>query len=361
MAKKLAYDSVLFTTVIILVGLGLIIVYSASAAFARDEGDRFNPFLVKQCVAAGVGLVAMWLAMHVDYRHLRRPAVAYGLVAVVLLLLIATLFGPTLNNTRRWLFVGGLSIQPSELAKLVLIAFFAYQIERKLERESQRDLILPCGLVLGVMAALILLQPDLGTAVLLCAAALLMLFLAGVQWRYFFAGVLALLPTVWLLVATVPYRRRRLLAFLDPSAEPLDAGYQARQSLIAVGSGGILGVGLGESAQKLYFLPHPHSDFIYSIVAEELGLLGASGVLVLFGLLLWRGIRAGLRAPDVLARHLAWGLTGVLVLQALVHISVALALLPTKGIPLPFVSYGGSSLVVSMTMCGVILNISQHG
>ena len=152
-----------------------------------------------------------------------------------------------------------------------------------------------------------------------------------------------------------------MVAFLDPAAEPLDAGYQAHQSLIAVGSGGIFGLGLGESGQKLFFLPHPHSDFIFSIIAEELGLLGAAGVLLLFGVMLWRGVRAGWHAPDVMGRYLAWGLTGVIVIQALVHISVALSLLPTKGIPLPFVSYGGSSLVVSMTACGVILNVSQHG
>ena len=361
MAKKLAFDKVLFTTVIVLVGLGLTMVYSASAAFARDQGYRYNQFLVKQAIAAAVGLIAMWLIMHIDYRYLRRPAVIYGLVGVVLFLLTLTLFGPALNNTRRWLFLGGLSIQPSELAKLAVIPFAAYQIERKLQRDSQRDLLLPIVLVLGLVAALIILQPDLGTAVLICTATLLMLFLAGVRWRYFAAGALVLVPALWALVYSVPYRRRRMLAFLDPAAEPLDAGYQAHQSLIAVGSGGILGLGLGESGQKLFFLPHPHSDFIFSIIAEELGLLGAAGLLMLFGVLLWRGIRAGWHAPDVMGRYLAWGLTGVIVVQALVHISVALSLLPTKGIPLPFVSYGGSSLVVSMTACGVILNVSQHG
>jgi cell division protein FtsW len=361
MARKLAFDKVLFTTVIVLVGLGLTMVYSASAAFARDQGHQFNQFLVKQSIAAAVGLIAMWLIMHVDYRHLRRPALIYSLVGVVLLLLTLALFGPALNNAHRWLFLGGLSIQPSELAKLAVIPFAAYQIERKQQREGQRDLVLPIGLVLGLVVALIVLQPDLGTAVLICSATLLMLFLAGVRWRYFAGGALALAPMLWALVYSVPYRRRRMLAFLDPAAQPLDAGYQARQSLIAVGSGGIFGLGLGESGQKLFFLPHPHSDFIFSIIAEELGLLGAVGVLVLFGVLLWRGIRAGFHAPDVLGRYLAWGLTGVLVLQALIHISVALSLLPTKGIPLPFVSYGGSSLVVSMMACGVLLNVSQHG
>ena len=212
-----------------------------------------------------------------------------------------------------------------------------------------------------MVAVLILLQPDLGTTVLICGTTILMLFLAGVEWRYFAGGFVALLPALWFLIYSVPYRRQRLMAFLDPDLEPLRSGYQARQSLIAIGSGGVLGRGLGESLQKLYFLPHPHSDFVYSIVGEELGLVGGVGVLGLFGVFTWRGLRTGWRAPDVFGRYLAWGLTGVVVLQALIHMSVALALMPTKGIPLPFLSYGGSSLMVSLAACGVLLNISQHG
>ena len=297
-------------------------------------------------------------------RGVLRTLGALGLLALVggsLLLLVVVLFGSEINAARRWLLVGGFSFQPSELAKLAVIPFVAYQIERKCDRESHKDLVLAVGLLLVLVAALILMQPDLGTTALICAVTLLMLFLAGVRWRYFLAGGLALLPALWLLIYSVPYRRRRLLAFLDPDMEPLAAGYQARQSLIAVGSGGLFGLGLGESGQKLYFLPHPHSDFIYSIVAEELGLVGAVGVVALFGLVLWGGLRAGSLAPDPFGRFLAWGFTGILVLQALVHVSVALALLPTKGIPLPFVSYGGSSLLVSLVACGVILNVSQHG
>ena len=360
MAKKLAYDKVLFTTVVVLVGLGLTAVFSASAAFARDQGGSLNLFLVKQGAAALVGLLLMWILMHIDYRRLRRPAVLYTLVVGVLVLLIVVLFSPELNNTRRWLFVGGVSIQPSELAKLAVVLFVAYQIQDKQGRDS-RDLIIPCALLLGMVAALILLQPDLGTTVLICGVTVLMLFLAGVEWRYFAGGFVALLPALWILVYSVPYRRQRLMAFLDPDLEPLRSGYQARQSLIAIGSGGVFGRGLGESLQKLYFLPHPHSDFVYSIVGEELGLLGGIGVLLLFGVFAWRGMRTGLKAPDEFGRYLAWGLTGVVVLQALIHISVALALMPTKGIPLPFISYGGSSLVVSLAACGVLLNISQHG
>lgn len=360
MAKKLAFDKILFTAVIVLMALGLAAVFSASAAFARDQGHRYNLFIVKQGLAALVGLVLMWIAMHVDYRHLRRPQVLYAMVVVVLVLLIAVLFAPELNNTRRWLFVGGISLQPSELAKLMMVVFVAYQIHSKHDRSS-RELVLSCGLLLGVVAALILMQPDLGTTALICGTTIVMLFLVGVEWRYFVGAFAGLLPALWLLIYSVPYRRRRWLAFLDPDLEPLSSGYQARQSLIAIGSGGLSGRGLGESLQKLYFLPHPHSDFIYSIISEELGLLGAVGVLGLFAVLVWRGLQAGWRAPDLFGRYLAWGLTAVLGLQALIHISVAVALMPTKGIPLPFVSYGGSSLVVSLMACGVLLNISQHG
>jgi cell division protein FtsW len=303
----------------------------------------------------------MLLAMHLDYRLLRRPAVVYTLLVGVLVLLGGVLFAPELNHTRRWFFVGGLSVQPSELAKLALVVFLAYQIDKKPDRVNSRELLVPCALVVGLAATLILLEPDLGTALLLASTALVLLFLAGLSWRYLAAGLLLAAPVVALLVITEPYRLVRLLAFLHPERDPHGSGFQPLQSLIAVGSGGVLGLGPGASVQKLYFLPYPHSDFIYAIVAEELGAAGAVGVLALFALLLWRGVRAGLRAPDVFGRYLAWGLCGVVLVQALVNVSVALALLPTKGIPLPFISYGGSSLVVSMTACGVMLNVSQHG
>ena len=361
MAKKLAFDKLLFTTVTLLVGLGLVMVYSASAALVREAGHDVNPFLFRQALAAALGTVAMGLLMHLDYRHLRRPAIVYAVLGGAVALLVAVLFAPELNHTRRWLFIGGLSVQPSELAKLALVPFIAYQVDRKPERVNGREVLLPCGLASAVVAGLVLLQPDMGTAVLLGAAALLMLFLAGLAWRYVLAGAVAAVPAAWVLVLAAPYRRERLLAFLDPEKDPLGSGFQALQSLIAVGSGGLFGLGPGASVQKLYFLPYPHSDFIYAIIAEELGMIGALGVVALFAVVLWRGVRAGLRAPDQLGRFLAWGLTGVLVLQALINVSVALALLPTKGIPLPFISYGGSSLVVSMAACGILLNVSQHG
>ncbi len=364
MARKLASDKVLFTVVVLLVAFGLVMVYSASAAVARSEvggASGVNPFLVKQSVAAAIGLVAMLVAMHVDYRRLKRPEVAYALLAGAVALLVAVLFQPVMNGTRRWFFLGPISVQPSELAKLALIPYVAYQLDRKQERVDRPELLVPVGLATAVVAGLVLMEPDFGTAALLAAAVGLMLFLAGLSWRYLTAGGLLALPVVSFLVWSEGYRRQRLFAFLDPEADPLGAGYQVLQSLIAVGAGGIFGVGLGNSGQKLFFLPQPHSDFIYAIVAEELGMVGALAVLALFLVLLWRGVRAALHAPDAFGRHLGLGLTAVLVLQALINVSVAVSLLPTKGIPLPFLSYGGSSLVVSMTACGVLLNLSEHG
>jgi cell division protein FtsW len=360
-ARKLVFDRVLFVTVVLLVGLGLVMVYSASAAIARANGQAVNPFLVKQAVAALIGFGGMFVAMHVDYRRLREPKVVYALLAGALALLLGVLFAPELNSTRRWFFVAGVSVQPSELAKLALVPFLAFQLARKLDRVNSRELLLPVAAVTGAVAGLIVLQPDLGTAALLVATAAVMLFLAGLSWRFLAAGVALALPVFWVLVMAVPYRRARLFAFLEPERDPLGTGFQALQSLIAVGSGGLLGLGPGDSVQKLYFLPYPHTDFIFAIVAEELGMIGALAVLALFALLAWRGLRAGWRAPDPFGRFLGWGLVSILVLQALINISVAVALFPTKGIPLPFLSYGGSSLVVSLTACGVLLNVSQHG
>jgi cell division protein FtsW len=365
MAKKRASDKVLFTVVVLLVAGGLVMVYSASAAVARGDGGGGgllgNPYLVKQSAAALVGLVAMLAAMHLDYRHLKRPAVAWGLMLGAVGLLVAVLFAPELNGTRRWFVVGPFSLQPSELAKLALVPFVAYHLERKADRVDGPELLIPVGAAAGLAAILVLLQPDLGTSALMVATVLLMLFVAGLSWRRMLLGATVLAPLAAVALWAAPYRRQRLLAFLDPEADPLGAGYQVLQSLIAVGSGGVFGLGLGNSAQKLFFLPYPHSDFIYAIVAEELGLVGAVAVLGLFLVLLWRGLRAASRAPDPFGRHLGLGITAFLVLQALINISVAVALLPTKGIPLPFLSYGGSSLVVSMTGCGLLLNLSEHG
>ncbi|MBP7588251.1 MAG: FtsW/RodA/SpoVE family cell cycle protein, partial [Thermoanaerobaculia bacterium] len=259
MAKKLAYDRVLFTTVMLLVGLGLVMVYSASAAVARGRGAAVNPFLVRQAAAAVLGFVVMAVVMHIDYRKLRDRRVVYALVAGVLFLLVAVLFSPQLNATRRWFFIAGISVQPSELSKLALVPFLAFFIDRRKDAVNTREVLLPAAIVTGLLAGLILLQPDLGTAVLLALTAGTMLFLAGLSWRFVVAAAATALPVLYLLVISVPYRRARLFTFLEPERDPLGAGFQAMQSLIAVGSGGLFGLGPGNSLQKLYFLPHPES------------------------------------------------------------------------------------------------------
>lgn len=359
MAKKLAFDRLLFTAIALLVSVGLVMVYSASYALVRDS--TLNSFLVKQSLAACLGLALMVWLMHLDYRRLRSPLVIHSLLFGALALLVAVLFAPELNNTQRWFFIAGISIQPSELAKLALIPFLAYHIEKRQGQVNQLPFLVSMGLVAALFCGLILLEPDMGTAVLLMATLFLMLFLAGLSWGWV-VGALALLPPVLgVLVMAEPYRRERFFTYLNPEKDPLGNGFQALQSLIAVGSGGAFGLGPGQSIQKLFFLPHPESDFIFSIVAEELGMIGAVALLAVFVLFIWRGLRAAYRAPDLFGRYLGYGLTGVIAMQALINISVTLALLPTKGIPLPFISYGGSSLVVTLCACGVLLNLSQHG
>ena len=361
MAKKLAFDKVLFTVVLVLLAGGLVMVYSASVVGGSEApAVGLHPF-VKQLIAAVVGLAAMGIAMHVDYRQLRKPVFLYAVVGSILFLLVAVLFAPPLNNSRRWIFLGGLSIQPSELAKIAVVLFLAYQIDKKMDRVNQPAVLVPCVSMTALAVVLVLLEPDLGTAGILVLIAGLLLFLAGLSWRYVAIATGVALPALWFLILAVPYRRERFFSFLDPEQDPLGSGFQVLQSMIAVGSGGTWGLGLGSSVQKLHFLPLAESDFIYSILAEELGLIGAVVVVVLFGIFFVRGVRAGNRAPENFGKLLAWGLTSLIVVQAFLNISETIALVPTTGTTLPLISYGGSSLVTTLAACGLILNVSQHG
>jgi len=360
MARKLVFDRGLFAAVMILTGLGLVMVYSSSAVLVR-EGDSANPFLVRQGVAALLGLTAMAAAMHVDYRWLRLRLVIYPLVLAAAALLVLALLLPEQHNVQRWIQLGGLSIQPSELAKLALVPYIAYQIDRKAERADSGALLVPCACLTSVMAAMIYLGRDLGSALLLIVPPLVMIFLAGTSLRKLLMGGALVMPLIALAVTMEPYRLERMMEYFHPGREPLDAGFQTAQSLIAVGSGGLFGLGPGNSVQKLYFLPSPHADFIFSIAAEELGFLGALVIVALFGVVLWRGLLAGWRAPDTFGCYLAIGFTVLVVAQALIHISVTLSLLPATGVPLPLLSHGGSSLVTTLAACGLVLNVSQHG
>jgi cell division protein FtsW len=276
-------------------------------------------------------------------------------------MLIAVLFSVPVNGTRRWFGVGGLGIQPSELAKLVCVLFTALMLERRIHRIDDISYsLLPIAIIVGGLLGLILLQPDFGTAMSLLLIVVMMIFAAGLHYRYVVGTLLAVLPVMYIVLVSAPYRRRRLMAFWDPWADPLGDGFQIIQSLIAVGTGGMFGRGLMAGVQKLFYLPEPHTDFIYAVIGEELGLAGATVILMCFGVIAWRGLRIAMRAEDVFGSFVALGVTTMIVLQAFVNMSVVLGLLPTKGIPLPLVSAGGSSLLVNLLGLGILLNISQH-
>ena len=361
MARKLKSDKLLFTATVLLVCTSVVMVYSASAFIALENNGDPYLFLFKQGTWALLGLMLVPLMMRIDYRTYRQPVVSWTGLAIVTIALVAVLFGHARNGANRWLALGSLGIQPSELAKIVIILFIAALLERRMDRiDEPTYALMPIGIVLALIVALILREPDLGTSVSIVVIAAVMIFAAGIDYRYIGAVGLAALPALYLLLAFSEYRWRRVQAFLNPWANPLGDGFQMIQSMIAVGTGGITGRGLMAGVQKLFYLPEPHNDFIYAVIAEELGLVGASIVLACFCVITWRGLRTSLRAPDRFGAFLALGLTTMVAFQAFFNISVVLGLLPTKGIPLPFVSYGGSSLLINLIGMGILLNVSQH-
>jgi cell division protein FtsW len=348
MAKRVSVDRWLFTVTMLLVFVGLVMVFSASAVMARERFGSEYAFLSKQLMWAAAGLAAMVVAMQVDYRRYKHPALVFSLLGLTTLLLISVFFLDRSHNTHRWIHWGGFSLQPSELAKPVLILFLAYFLEgRAKSMDDWRNTLVPAAAPVLVLLGLIVLQPDLGTAIACAGIASCVLYVAGMRLRYF-------------LIFHVSFRRDRILAFLNPYAERQKAGFHLIQSLIAVSTGGITGTGLMEGKQKLFYLPEPHTDFIFAVTAEELGLVGAMFLVTLFAIFLWRGMRASWRTEDVFGRYLAVGITSMVVLQAFINISVVLGMLPTKGIPLPLVSYGGSSLFVTLACVGVLLNITKQ-
>ena len=361
MARKLKSDKLLFVATMLLVCTGVVMVYSASAVMAMERVNDPHWFLRKQLAWAVMGLAVLPIVMRVDYRNYRQPAVIWVVLAISGLALIAVLFGPRVNGATRWLGLGPLGVQPSELAKVAVILFMAALLERRMDRIDEVGYsLLPIAVVVGAVVGLILLEPDLGTALCIVMIASVMVFAAGINYRYVAGLFLLALPALYFVIATSEYRRRRVLAFLDPWADPLGDGWQMIQSMIAVGTGGVFGRGLMGGVQKLFYVPEPHNDFIYSVIGEELGLLGASLVLACFCVIAWRGLRTAVRAPDRFGAFLAIGLTTMVVFQAFFNISVVLGLLPPKGIPLPFVSAGGSSLLINLVGMGILLNVSQH-
>ena len=361
MAKRVSVDRWLFTVTMLLVFLGLVMVFSASAVMARERFGSPYAFLSKQLIWAAAGLVAMVVAMRVDYRRYKHPALVFSLVGITTLLLISVFFLDRSHNTHRWFRVGALSFQPSELAKPVLILFLAYFLEGRVKTmDDWRNTLMPAAAPLVVMLGLIVLQPDLGTAIACAGIAACILYVAGMRMRYFGYAFGASLVPLYFLIFHVSWRRDRILAFLNPYADRQKTGFHIIQSLIAVGIGGVTGTGLMEGKQKLFYLPEPHTDFIFAVTAEELGLVGAMAVVTLFAIFLWRGMRASWRTEEVFGRYLAVGITSMVVLQAFINISVVLGMMPTKGIPLPLVSYGGSSLFVTLACVGVLLNITKQ-
>jgi cell division protein FtsW len=361
MAKRVSVDRWLFAVTMLLVFVGLVMVFSASAVMARERFGSPYAFLSKQLIWAAAGLVAMVVGMRVDYRRYKHPALVFSLLGLTTLLLISVFFLDRSHNTHRWFRVGAFSFQPSELAKPVLILFLAYFLEARTKTmDDWRNTLLPAAAPVVMLLGLIVLQPDLGTAIACAGIAACILYVAGMRMRYFGYAFGAALVPLYFLIFHVSFRRDRILAFMNPYAERQKAGFHLIQSLIAVGIGGVTGTGLMEGKQKLFYLPEPHTDFIFAVTAEELGLVGATAVVMLFAIFLWRGMRASWRTEDVFGRYLAVGITSMVVLQAFINISVVLGMMPTKGIPLPLVSYGGSSLFVTLACVGVLLNITKQ-
>jgi cell division protein FtsW len=361
MAKRVNIDRWLFTVTMLLVFVGLVMVFSASAVMAKERFGSPYTFVLKQLSWAVGGILAMLVATKIDYRRYKHPGVVFSLLAVTTLLLLAVLLLDRSHNTHRWIRWGGFSFEPSELAKPALILFLAFFLEgRTRTLEDWRNTLLPAVVPTLVFLLLIVAQPDLGTAIACAGITAAVLFVAGMQLRYFAYSFLASLLPLYFLLFHVSWRRDRMLAFMNPYADPRGTGFHIIQSLIAVSTGGLTGLGLMEGKQKLFYLPEPHTDFIYAVTAEEFGLVGGVFLALLFAVFLWRGLRTALKTDDEFGRYLAIGITSMVVIQAFINISVVLGMMPTKGIPLPLVSYGGSSLFITLACIGVLLNITHQ-
>lgn len=364
MFRRLETDRWLFISTVALCLIGAVMVFSASAVTARADYGHAYHFLLRQLAFLVFGAVGMLALMNIDYRMMRKPAVIFSGMGAVVLMLIAVFFLDKHQNTHRWIAYGGVGIQPSELAKLAVIAYLAWFLERRMRagENSLNDLrhtLIPALAPVLVISALVAKQPDLGTAIEIFLIALAMMFVAGVSMKFIAAAGAVVTPYVIYLIIFVPWRFARLMSFLHPNLDPQGKGFQLIQSLIAVGSGGLTGVGLMESRQKLFYLPEAHTDFIFAVICEELGFIGGAIVLALFAVYAWRGMRAALESLDPFGRLIALGITTMVASQAMINLCVVLGMLPTKGIPLPFISYGGSSLLVMLLATGVLLNISQ--
>jgi cell division protein FtsW len=361
MAKRVGVDKWLFGVVLLLVLFGLVMVFSASAVMAKSQTGSPYPYMLRQGMWAVMGMIALALLMQVDYRRYNNPKFVFTAVAVTMVLLLGVFAMRDSHNTHRWFRFGFASFQPSELAKPTLVLFLAYFLQTRIHKmDDWRGTVLRAALPPLLFIALILKEPDLGTAMVCAAVTALMLYLAGMQLKYLGIGLLCSAPVLYYMLFRVPWRRARMLAFVNPEADPRGTGFHILQSLIAVGTGGLRGLGLMEGRQKLFYLPEPHTDFIFANVCEELGLIGAILVIALFIALGYRGLRAAFLSTDPFARFLAFGITSTVLIQAFFNMSVVVALVPTKGITLPFISFGGTSLFVMLASMGVLLNVTRE-
>ena len=357
--ERRLYDVWLTLPVMFLVGIGIVMVYSASSALALKKFGTDYYFLKRQLVYSVGGCLLLIFFRHLSLKILH--AGVYLLLFATILLLAAVQIpglGITAGGATRWLYLGAFSFQPSELARLALVVYLAFSIEKKGDLVKTFSVgFVPHVLILGIFVALIMLQPDFGSAAILCVIAWGMMFMGGVRLRYLISSVLPLLLAGYLVLINSPYRLRRLLSFWDPWQYATDEGYQAIHSLMAFGTGGIWGVGVGGGYQKLFYLPEPHTDFIFSVIGEELGLIGVLAVVTCYGMIIWRGIGIARGTEGTFESLVAAGLTFSIGLQVCINMGVALALLPTKGLTLPLLSYGGSSLLVNMAGIGLLMNI----
>jgi cell division protein FtsW len=363
MRNRSEYDWVLIALIIVLVIFGIMMVFSASSAIAYSEKGDASFYLKKQLLWSFLGLLAMAAMMRVDYHLLRKYVYPIFLTSLFLLVLVLVPgIGKKINGARRWIELFGFTFQPGELIKLTLVIYLAYSLTKKYEKIKTFTVgFVPHIILLLIVAALIMLEPDFGAAVTIGTIVIIMMFVAGTRFYYLAATAIAAVPAIYLAIAHSAYRMRRIMAFMDPWADPLDSGYHIIQSFLAFGSGGIMGTGLGEGTQKLFYLPFAYSDFIFAVIGEELGFIAVVAVIVAFGLFCARGIRIAKKAPDLFGSYLAVGITVLITAEVILNIGVVTGLLPTKGMTLPFVSYGGSSLLTSLTAVGILLNVSSQG
>ena len=358
-STALNYDITLLFSVLFLVGIGIVMVYSASSALALKNFSSDYYFLKRQAFFSLMGMLALVACGHIPLSVYR--SLAYPLLATALILLLLVPFsnlGVTAGGAKRWLSIMSVSFQPAEIARLAMVIYLAYSMSKKQENIKDFSIgFLPHIIVLSLFTGLIMLQPDFGSVVILGTITWILLFVGGVRLRYLFSFVLLILPIVYYVLLNADYRLRRITSFLDPWQYPTEDGYQIIHSLMAFGTGGVWGTGIGKGYQKLFYLPEPHTDFIFSVIGEELGLIGVLVIVGLYIIISWRGIAIARHARDTFGAYIAIGLTAAISMQVCINMGVTLGLLPTKGLTLPFLSYGGTSLLLNMASIGILMNI----